>query len=185
MVGTILDVDLRGLTVVFELVKGNLFEAPVEALVNPVNCLGVMGKGLAYEFSKRFITASSRYVKACQLGEVTIGKVYVVDLHRQDVLRYLIHFPTKKHWRDDSRLEWIESGLVSLVHEVRARGIRSIAIPALGCGYGGLAWPLVRLLIEKAMAGLSDVRTLVYEPHEAPSPLPFVRKSKRVRTIRQ
>jgi O-acetyl-ADP-ribose deacetylase (regulator of RNase III) len=169
----------------FELVKGNLFEAPVEALVNPVNCVGVMGKGLAHEFSKRYIVASKRYIRACEAGEVRIGKVYVTDLHREQPPWLLIHFPTKKHWRDDSRIEWIEQGLASLVQEVRARGIQSIAVPALGCGYGGLAWSLVRPFIEKAATDLEGTRVLIYEPHRTPPSLPFPRGSRRTRALGQ
>lgn len=154
---------------------GNLFDAQTEALVNTVNCVGVMGKGIAFQFDKRFPWNSREYVERCKAGEMKPGRVLVVPSPQKDVFeatepRFIINFPTKDHWRSPSKLEWIRSGLVNLVEEVRARGIASLAIPPLGCGNGGLKWSEVRPLIEAAFASLPDVRVLLYPPEGAPAP---------------
>jgi O-acetyl-ADP-ribose deacetylase (regulator of RNase III) len=147
-----------------DLVRGNILEADVDALVNAVNCVGVMGKGLALQFKKAFPDAFRAYQGACRARELAPGRMHVVDTTRAGGPKYVIHFPTKRHWRDPSRLEDIEAGLDALVQEVRDRGIRSIAVPALGCGLGGLDWADVRPLIEDALGPLESVRLLVFEP---------------------
>ncbi|MCX7924541.1 MAG: macro domain-containing protein [Fimbriimonadales bacterium] len=144
-------------------VRGDLFQSSAEAWVNTVNTQGVMGKGLAYEFKKRFPENHRAYEQACKAGEMQIGKMLVFAtgmLHP----RYVINFPTKKHWRNPSRLEYIQQGLEDLVRVVREYNIQSIAIPPLGCGQGGLRWEEVRPLIEQAFAALRDVEVEVYEP---------------------
>ncbi len=133
-------------------IDGDLLEADAEALVNPVNCVGVMGKGLALQFKKAFRKNFEAYAAACRRDEVEPGRMFVFDTERLINPRYVINFPTKRHWRDQSRLEDIQSGLVALSAEVRDRGIRSVAIPRLGSGLGGLDWSEVRPLIEEAMA---------------------------------
>ena len=135
----------------------------VEALVNPVNCLGVMGRGLALRFKQLYPENFRAYADACQRGEVRPGRMFVFETGL-DYPRYIVNFPTKAHWRDASRLEDIEAGLAALVKEVRNRGIRSIAIPALGCGLGGLEWDEVRPLLESALAEIADVRAVVFRP---------------------
>lgn len=142
----------------------NLLDADVEALVNTVNTVGVMGKGLALQFKRRFPSNFEVYAGACKRGEVEIGRMLVVGTASRGRPRYIINFPTKKHWRDPSQLEYVRSGLVALVSEVKTRGIRSIAIPPLGCGNGRLAWSDVRPLIEGAIAQLAGVRALVFPP---------------------
>lgn len=146
-----------------EYTKGNLLDADVEALVNTVNEVGVMGKGIALMFKERFPTASESYMRACKAGDVHVGKVLVT---RSEELfpKWIIHFPTKKHWRNRSKIEWIRDGLADLVLKVRKLGITSIAIPPLGCGNGGLDWADVRPLIEEAFAPLAGVEVMVYEP---------------------
>src|SRR5580704_7981384 len=162
-----------------ELTKGNLLEADVEALVNTVNTEGVMGKGIALQFSKKFPEMFDHYRKACESGQLRLGKMHVFE--RNDLLnpRYIINFPTKGHWRSRSRLKDIEDGLAALVEEVRNRNIRSIAVPPLGCGNGGLEWNEARSVIEGALAPLSDVRVLLYAPAGAPEARSIAHQTKR------
>ena len=121
--------------------QGDLFQDSAEALVNPVNCVGTMGKGLAKEFKRKFPDNFREYVRACRAGRVRPGRMPVFHTHRPEINRYIINFPTKRDWRDPSRIEDIEAGIQVLADEVRNRRIRSLAIPALGCGLGGLPWP--------------------------------------------
>jgi O-acetyl-ADP-ribose deacetylase (regulator of RNase III) len=144
--------------------KGNLLEAPVEALVNTVNEVGVMGKGVALMFREAFPDSAEEYQEAGARGEVHVGRVLVTHNAALVGPRWILHFPTKKHWRNPSRLEWIREGLRDLVRVVRKNGIRSLALPPLGCGSGGLEWTHVRREIEAAFAELPDVDVLVYEP---------------------
>jgi O-acetyl-ADP-ribose deacetylase (regulator of RNase III) len=143
--------------------KGDLLDARTEALVNTVNTQGTMGKGIALQFKKSFPESFTLYARACKRGEVEVGKMLVYQTAR-DAPRYVIHFPTKKHWRDPSELSYVRDGLVDLVAQVRAFKIRSIAIPALGCGLGGLPWDDVRPLIEVAFQALDDVDVLLFAP---------------------
>jgi O-acetyl-ADP-ribose deacetylase (regulator of RNase III) len=147
-----------------ELMRGDIFETQAEALVNPVNCVGHMGRGLAAQFKRAFPENFAVYAAACKRGEVEPGRMLVVETGLQAHPRYVINFPTKRHWRNASRMEDIDAGLVALVDEVKRRGIRSIAVPPLGCGLGGLDWAEVRPRIERAFAPLAEVRTLVLEP---------------------
>lgn len=150
-------------TRVIRLKRGDLFQSDAEALVNTVNTQGVMGKGLAYEFKKRFPENHRRYEQACEEGQMQIGKMLVFrtgQLHPQ----YIINFPTKQHWRSKSKLEYIQEGLKDLAQVVQQYGIRSIAIPPLGCGQGGLRWEEVKPLIEQTFAALPDVEVHLYEP---------------------
>ncbi len=147
-------------------VKGNLLFAPVEALVNAVNTVGVMGKGIALQFKKSFPNNYIAYRDACGRGEVTVGKMFVTreTTLMNDKDRFIINFPTKKHWRNPSQLEYIEQGLVDLSKIIAEKEIKSIAIPPLGCGNGGLDWTIVKGIIEKALESFDDVDILVYEP---------------------
>ena len=129
---------------------GDILAADTEALVNTVNCVGVMGRGIALQFKNAFPENFVAYERACRLGEVQPGRMFVFDTHGLTNPRFIINFPTKRHWRGKSRLEDIDSGLEALVEEIRARGIRSIAIPPLGSGLGGLNWLDVRPRIEQA-----------------------------------
>lgn len=144
--------------------KGNLLKAPVEALVNTVNTVGVMGKGIALMFKEAFPENFRAYEDACKRKEVRIGHMFVTESSRLDGPRWIINFPSKKHWRQPSKLEWINDGLTDLRRVVLEKGIRSIALPPLGCGNGGLEWADVRSEIEHAMAPLSDVEVMVFEP---------------------
>jgi O-acetyl-ADP-ribose deacetylase (regulator of RNase III) len=152
------------------IVTGNLLEADAEALVNTVNTEGVMGKGIALQFNKAYPQMFKEYTAACKEGKVQIGQVHVHDLGRVVNPRFILNFPTKRHWRTPSRLEDIRAGLEALVREVKARGIRSVAIPPLGCGLGGLRWEDVLPLIEKSLDQVPDVDALIYAPTGAPDP---------------
>lgn len=143
-------------------------KADAEALVNTVNCVGVMGRGIALQFKNRFEENFKAYKKACDAGSLHLGGLFVYDYGSLFNPRYIINFPTKDHWRSRSRLADIDAGLDALVKEIEQRNIRSIAIPPLGCGLGGLEWNDVRPRIERALAKLPDVQVLVYEPAGAP-----------------
>ncbi|HTF70827.1 MAG TPA: macro domain-containing protein [Edaphobacter sp.] len=152
-----------------ELMKGNLLDAPVQALVNTVNTVGVMGKGIALQFKQAFPDNFKVYEAACKRHEVVPGKMLVVPTHRFDNPKCIVNFPTKRHWKGKSRIEDIEIGLSDLVDVIRRENIRSIAVPPLGCGNGGLEWSTVRPKIEKALGQVPDVRVLLYAPEAAPA----------------
>ena len=139
----------------FELTRGNLLDAEVEAVVNTVNTEGIMGKGIALQFRKAYPENYEAYRRACKAGEVRPGHMFVFDRHTLTLPRYIINFPTKRHWRHKSRMEDIEAGLIALVAEVRRLGIRSIAVPPLGSGLGGLPWPEVRRRIWQHLRSLA------------------------------
>jgi O-acetyl-ADP-ribose deacetylase (regulator of RNase III) len=147
---------------------GDILVEDAEALVNPVNCVGVMGRGLALAFKLAWPENFAAYAEACRRHEVQPGRMFVFENHAPAGPRYIVNFPTKRHWRDKSLIEDIEAGLSALVAEVRRRGIRSIAIPALGAGLGGLDWADVCPRIERAMRELPNISVVVFEPHEAP-----------------
>jgi O-acetyl-ADP-ribose deacetylase (regulator of RNase III) len=159
-----------------QLCQGDILSADAEALVNTVNCVGIMGRGIALQFRNAFPENYAVYKSLCEKKQLHPGKMLVFDLNRLENPRFIINFPTKRHWKGDSRIEDIQSGLTSLVEEVKTRGIRSIAIPPLGCGLGGLNWRDVRPLIEDAFKALPSVRTLVYEPAGAPPAEEMVRQ---------
>jgi O-acetyl-ADP-ribose deacetylase (regulator of RNase III) len=141
---------------------GNITFDTAQALVNPVNCVGTMGAGVALLFKRAFPGNFAAYRLACNHGEVVTGKVLV---YQRQFCLYIINFPTKQHWRDPSRLEWIVSGLNSLADSIKCHKITSVALPALGCGHGGLDWRDVRPLIDLvAHERLPNVDFRVYEP---------------------
>jgi O-acetyl-ADP-ribose deacetylase (regulator of RNase III) len=152
-----------------ELTHGNILDADAEALVNTVNCVGIMGRGIALQFKNEFPENYEVYRHACERAVLHPGMMLTYDTGHYANPKYVINFPTKRHWKGNSRIEDIDSGLKALVAEVRTRGIRSIAIPPLGCGLGGLDWDEVRPRIEAAFADLPDVRVLIYEPAGAPA----------------
>lgn len=153
-----------------ESVRGNLLEADVEAVVNTVNTEGVMGKGIALQFRKAYPDNYDAYRHACAAGEVKLGRMFIFQRCALTNPRYIINFPTKRHWKSKSRLTDIESGLDALVEDVRRLGIQSIAVPPLGCGLGGLNWRDVEARMRKAFARLPQIRWLVFEPSGAPDP---------------
>ena len=151
----------------------------VDAIVNTVNCVGVMGKGIALQFKNKWPDNFVQYHAACKADAVRLGKMNVYDAGAYAQPHFIINFPTKDHWRGNSKLSFIQDGLQDLVSQVKALDIRSIAIPPLGCGNGGLDWQDVRPLIEEAFAALPDVDVRLFEPGDAPSA-----KSMEVRTSR-
>lgn len=151
---------------------GDLLQAETDALVNTVNCVGVMGRGIALQFKRAFPANFDAYAAACERGEVQPGRVLVHETGQLTPPRFIVNFPTKRHWRAASRLDDIRAGLAALVEVIGAHGIRSIALPPLGCGLGGLDWRAVRPLIEAAMAALPAVEVVVFEPDGAAAPRP-------------
>lgn len=143
--------------------QGNLLEAPAEALVNTVNTVGVMGKGIALMFRERFPENFRQYAAACKAGQVQIGTMFVTETRELDAPRWIVNFPTKQHWRAPSQLEWIVAGLADLRRFLIEHHVQSVAIPPLGAGNGGLDWPSVREQIEHTLGDL-DIETLIYEP---------------------
>ena len=152
-----------------KLIQGDILKADVEALVNTVNCMGVMGRGIALQFSKAFPENSKVYKSTCDKKQLHPGMMLILDLNRFENPRYVINFPTKRHWKGKSKIEDIESGLKALIEEVCNLNIHSIAIPPLGCGLGGLNWEIVRPMIENAFETLPNVNVLLYEPAGAPA----------------
>lgn len=125
-------------------VSGNIFDSPAQTLVNPVNTVGVMGKGLALEFKKRYPKMFEEYKKQCRDGWLYVGSFML--WRAKD--HFVLNFPTKKHWKDPSSLIYVEAGLLSLTNEYESYGISSIAFPRLGCGNGGLDWKTVKPVME-------------------------------------
>jgi O-acetyl-ADP-ribose deacetylase (regulator of RNase III) len=160
---------------VIEYKTADMFAERTEAIVNTVNSVGVMGKGVALEFKRRWPKNFKAYKRLCDAGEISPGKMFIFendDFLRDGDYRFLINFPTKEHWRAKSKIEFIDSGLNDLVSEVRKRKIKSVAIPPLGCGNGGLNWSEVRQLIESRLSSLSDVRFVVFVPNSGGAPTP-------------
>jgi O-acetyl-ADP-ribose deacetylase (regulator of RNase III) len=144
--------------------QGNLLDARVDAVVNTVNTVGVMGKGIALMFKERFPENYKAYAEACASGRVRVGAMFITPGVELGGPRWIINFPTKKDWRHPTKLEWVSDGLLALKQIIQEKQIRSIAIPPLGCGNGGLDWAMVRPLIKTALEDLSDVDVIVYEP---------------------
>lgn len=146
-------------------VEGDLLSSNAEALVNAVNEVGVMGKGLALLFRQAFPENTQQYAAACRAGRVCVGSMLVVPVTTATGPRLIINFPTKKHWMSPSQLNWVQDGLRDLSRVLRERQVRSVAMPALGCGLGGLAWSQVQPAIEQALGDLFDIDIAVFLPH--------------------
>jgi len=147
---------------------GDILSEDAEALVNTVNCVGIMGRGVALQFKNAFPANFQAYKLACDRHEVQPGRMFVFENQTLTNPRFIINFPTKRHWKGKSRIEDIEAGLAALTREIRDRNIRSIALPPLGSGLGGLNWPDVRARIERALDALPNVKIIVFEPKGAP-----------------
>lgn len=156
--------------------QGDILAERAEALVNTVNCVGVMGRGIALQFKRAFPENFKAYTAACKRGEVEPGRMFVFETEQLVGPRYIINFPTKRHWRAKSRIEDIEAGLHDLVRVLREKNIRSVAIPPLGCGLGGLSWQDVQPRIMEALRNLDDVDIVIFEPD--PQPRSIVDRSK-------
>ena len=149
--------------------NGDIFNEDVEALVNSVNCVGIMGRGIALQFKNMFPANFNAYAAACKRNEVQPGRMFVFQIGQLTNPRYIINFPTKRHWRGKSRMEDIELGLKALSTEIKQRNIRSIAIPPLGSDLGGLAWTEVRPRIQAMLEEFEDVEAIILEPGSAPA----------------
>ncbi len=152
------------------LTQGDILKADVEALVNTVNCVGVMGRGIALQFKKTFPENFKAYEAACKAQQVHPGKMFLYDLSRLYNPRFIINFPTKRHWKNKSRIEDIEAGLIDLIAVIQDHKIQTIAIPPLGCGLGGLSWGDVKPRILEALQAVPEVNVLLFEPAGAPQP---------------
>jgi O-acetyl-ADP-ribose deacetylase (regulator of RNase III) len=163
-----------------------LLDAEAEALVNTVNCVGIMGKGVALQFKHAYPENFRAYERACKDKEVVPGRMFVFERSSPRWPRYIINFPTKRHWRQPSKIEDIDAGLDALRAEIEARGIKSIALPPLGCGNGGLDWNDVEPLIRRKLSGLQNVEVLVHPPQTAPPPdaMPLVKPAPRLSRVR-
>lgn len=146
---------------------GDLLAEETEALVNTVNCVGVMGKGIALDFKKTYPSNFHEYAAACKRGDVKPGHMHIFETNNLANPRYIVNFPTKRHWRDTSLIRDIDAGLSDLARVIRDRRFESIALPALGCGLGGLNWADVRPLIVNALEDFEDVDIVVFEPTKA------------------
>lgn len=144
--------------------SGDILRADAEAIVNTVNCVGAMGRGIALQFKKAWPENFKAYAAACKQKEVKPGNMFITETGQLTNPKYIINFPTKRHWRDGSKIDDVGLGLDALVQEIRVKNIKSIAIPPLGCGLGGLDWTEVRQLIEAKLGDLNNVEILVYEP---------------------
>lgn len=153
----------------FTFKTGDILSEEAEALVNTVNCVGIMGRGIALQFKNRFPENFKAYEAACKRQDVEPGKMFVFATGQLTFPHYIINFPTKRHWRGKSRLEDIDAGLKALADEIRNRNITSIAIPPLGCGLGGLDWAEVRPRIEAALRPFANLKATVFEPGDAPA----------------
>jgi O-acetyl-ADP-ribose deacetylase (regulator of RNase III) len=153
-----------------QLKSGDLLKEKSDAIVNTVNCVGVMGKGIALQFKQRWPKNFKDYEAACKREEIRPGKMFVHDLGKWAKPRFIINFPTKVHWRGDSKLEYVDEGLRDLVKQVKRLGIRSISLPPLGCGNGGLDWDEVRDLVFAAFKDQPDISVNLFEPKGAPPP---------------
>lgn len=141
---------------------GDIFDTDVQAIVNPVNTVGVMGKGLALAFKQKYPDNFKLYQTACKNNELKVGQLLITEHHSG---KFIVNFPTKQHWRGKSQLQWITEGLIALKQFIIENHINSIAIPALGSGLGGLDWTLVKIEIEMILQDLTDVEILVFEPY--------------------
>ncbi len=151
-------------------VQGDLLKQhDVDAIVNTVNCVGVMGKGIALQFKKKWPVNFKAYAEACKAGLIKPGQLFIYDAGALATPKFIVNFPTKDHWRGKSRIEFIQDGLVDLVKQIKVHRITSIAVPPLGCGNGGLDWQQVKPLIEQAFSVIPEVEVRLFEPSGTPS----------------
>lgn len=154
-----------------EFKKGNLFESHDEAIVNTVNCVGVMGKGIALQYKNLFPENYTEYKKQCSQKNIVPGKMFVYEYKTEDLFtehkpQFIINFPTKDHWRAKSKIEYVEQGLDDFINVITQKNIRSISMPAIGCGNGGLEWSNVKKIIVRKLSELDEITVNVYEPKD-------------------
>ncbi len=164
-----------------KITSGDLLKADVDALVNTVNCVGVMGKGIALQFKKKWPTAFKEYKKLCDAKKLRPGMMHVFERGQiAEKPHYIINFPTKDHWRSKSKIEYIDAGLVALVETIKQHNIKSIAIPPLGCGNGGLEWKMISEKLQHYLKDLGEeINIYIYPPAGAPQAMDMVVKTKR------
>lgn len=151
-------------TKMIKFTKGNILTADVEALVNTVNTVGVMGKGIALAFKKAFPLNYKLYKEICDKKEFSVGDIFTTNTG-QLTPKFIINFPTKQHWKGRSKIEYVENGMKKLVETIKTNEIKSIAIPPLGCGNGGLQWSIVKPIILNELKHIDkDVEVIIYEP---------------------
>lgn len=148
----------------FEYKTGNILQEQTDAIINTVNCVGIMGRGIALQFKQMYPENFKAYKQACDKGEVEPGKMFIYNSGLLFNPKYIINFPTKRHWKGKSRIQDIKSGLVALKDDIINYKIKSIAIPPLGCGLGGLNWDEIKPIIEQVLGDLQDVKIVIYEP---------------------
>ena len=165
--------------VIITYLTGNILHDQADAIVNTVNTVGVMGKGLALQFKKAFPDNFKIYKKACDDKTLVTGQVLSVPLNSISAPFFVINFPTKAHWKGKSKLEYLEQGLDSLKAEVKRLELKSAAIPALGSGLGGLPWQQVEQLIQQRLMGMPDIEWRVYPPQAAPKAEAMPNQTKR------
>jgi O-acetyl-ADP-ribose deacetylase (regulator of RNase III) len=146
--------------------QGDILSEDVEAIVNTVNCVGVMGRGLALQYKNKFPDNFKIYSKACKREEVQPGSMFVTQTQQLTNPKYIINFPTKRHWKGKSKIEDIDDGLIDLIKVIEKYNIKSIAIPPLGSGLGGLDWSIVKNKIENTFSNIKDINIIVYQPLE-------------------
>jgi O-acetyl-ADP-ribose deacetylase (regulator of RNase III) len=133
-----------------------------------VNCVGIMGKGIALQFKQAYPDNFKAYEKACDHNEITTGKMFVYSTGALFGVKYIINFPTKKHWKENSKINYIREGLDDLIQVIKKNDIKSIALPPLGCGNGGLNWNEVKPIIFEKLSKLPDLQVFIYEPAGSP-----------------
>jgi O-acetyl-ADP-ribose deacetylase (regulator of RNase III) len=146
---------------------GDIFKAEADAIINTVNCVGIMGRGIALQFKNAYPSNFKAYKTACDAEQVKPGRMFVFETGKFTP-RFIINFPTKRHWKGKSRIEDIESGLIALAEEIKSRGIKSVAIPPLGAGLGGLHWDDVLPRIRSALQDIHDIDVIIFEPSGPP-----------------
>ena len=149
---------------------GNLLNAKTDAIVNTVNCVGVMGRGIALQFKKKFPDNYKAYASACKNKSVALGKMFVFENSTSDGPNHIINFPTKQHWRNKSNIEDIERGLDDLIEVIKKKNIKSMSLPPLGCGLGGLDWRDVKNLIEYKLGTLEGIEIFIFEHWDKSEP---------------
>ncbi|GAB1038105.1 macro domain-containing protein [Shewanella algae] len=162
-------------------VTGNILHDHADAIINTVNTVGVMGKGLALQFKKAFPDNYKSYKAACDNNELLVGTLLITPTQSMSPPHYIINFPTKAHWKGNSKIEYIQSGLEALKKEVQRLELSSVAIPALGSGLGGLPWELVEQEIKSSLSDMPQVEWRVYPPQSAPAAKQMVNRTSKPR----
>lgn len=142
-----------------KVVQGDLFTSSAQTLVNTVNCVGAMGKGIALEFKKRYPAMYERYKVLCKEGYIKIGSLW---LYKDDDGKWILNFPTKQHWLNPSEIDYIIQGLDKFIATYKERGITSIAFPMLGCNNGGLDKSLVLMIMREYLNTCEDLDVEIY-----------------------